>query len=249
MSKGKHTKSKRRSSRYNMRGCSKTRKSHLGGKTTSWPLAYPSNNVPTISNPNLAYRGGDKHPLKNTYAQNPIYPSSGPPAKGYDLFNSQVIRGGGCGGTCPLMRGGGSSSTGAFASNNGIPYPNGLVGKPWTPTVWPASKGVLPGGANHFALNTYKNDISRQMKDVGPSFPFTGGRRKKTRHNRRRVQRGGITSSNFPTQDLVNFGRQIQYGIGSAYNGLTGYQAPVNPLPWKGQLTNTPNLSTMKAAL
>ena len=76
MSKGKHTKSKRRSS-CNMRGCSQTRhKRHLGGKTTSWPLAYPSNNVPTIPNPSLAYRGGDKHSLKNTFSSSVTIPSA-----------------------------------------------------------------------------------------------------------------------------------------------------------------------------
>ena len=49
-------------------------------------------------------------------------------------------------------------------------------------------------------------------------------------------------------QDLLNLGRGMTYGLGSAYNGLAGYASPVNPMPWKGQLPNTPSLSTVRAA-
>jgi hypothetical protein len=118
--------------------------------------------------------------------------------------------------------------------NPGIPYPNGLAGSPWTPAIsgWPGVDGIQ-GDRNHFPLNTYKNDISRQMVDVGPNPPFVvGGRKRRTQK-----QRGG-TLSNFLTQDLVNLGRQVQFGVGSAYNALSGYSAPVNPLPWKDQYTH-----------
>jgi hypothetical protein len=54
----------------------------------------------------------------------------------------------------------------------------------------------------------------------------------------KKKQKGG-TLSNFLTQDLINLGRQFQFGIGSAYNTLTGYAPPTNPLPWKGQLSNS----------
>lgn len=121
--------------------------------------------------------------------------------------------------------------------NPGIPYPNGLAGSPWTPAIsgWPGVNGVQ-GDRNHFPLNTYKNDISRQMVDVGPNPPFVVGGSKRAR-GRTRKQRGG-TMSNFLTQDLVNLGRQVQFGVGSAYNALSGYSAPVNPLPWKDQYTH-----------
>lgn len=42
-------------------------------------------------------------------------------------------------------------------------------------------------------------------------------------------------------QDLVNLGRNFEYNMNSAYNSLNGYKAPVNPLPYKDQLTNTAN--------
>lgn len=138
---------------------------------------------------------------------------------------------GGCGPMCmaPLLVAGGKKSQ--QGGNPGIPYPNGLAGSPWTPAIsgWPGVDGIQ-GDRNHFPLNTYTNDISRQMIDVGPNPPFVVG----GKNGRTRKQRGG-TLSNFLTQDLINLGRQVQFGVGSAYNALSGYSAPVNPLPWKDQ--------------
>ena len=78
--------------------------------------------------------------------------------------------------------------------------------------------------------NSYNNDVSRQMVDVGANRPFLkGGRRKKS------IKQRGGTLSNFIGQDLINLGRQFHFGIGSAYNALAGYSAPVNPMPWRDQ--------------
>jgi hypothetical protein len=159
--------------------------------------------------------------------------------------------------------------------NPGIPYPNGLVGTPWTSDIgsWPGANGV-PGDGNYYTNNTYNNDVSRQMVDVGANSPFLnlkGGKRSdgkrsdgkrsdgkrsdgkrsdgkrsdgkqsdgrkrsnQTINKRGRKQRGG-TLSNFMGQDLINLGRQFQFGVGSAYNALAGYSSPVNPMPWKDQ--------------
>lgn len=127
--------------------------------------------------------------------------------------------------------------------NPGIPYPDGLVGKPWNPSIngLPGVDGIQ-GDRNYLALNDYKTDISRQMIATGANPPFSIGGK-----NRTRKQRGG-TFSNFLTQDLLNLGRQFQFGVGSAYNALAGYSSPVNPLPWKDQLPNTSSLNTMRAA-
>jgi len=54
---------------------------------------------------------------------------------------------------------------------------------------------------------------------------------------KKKRQRGG-TLSNLLSQDLINLGRQFQFGIGSAYNALAGYSAPVNPMPWKDQFNS-----------
>ena len=130
--------------------------------------------------------------------------------------------------------------------NNGIPYPNGLVGSAWSPSInsWPGVDGIS-GNSNYLELNKYPTDPQTAMIATGAQPPFSigGGRRK-----RRQRQRGG-SLSNFLGQDFINLGRQFQHGLGTAYNGMSGYAAPVSPLPWKGQLSNTSNLSTVRASV
>lgn len=197
----------------------------------------------------------------NTNAANPALPNTGPVSNGNNtIFNSAISQRGGCCGTCGSMTGGGIRKKGGMCpscslgfmlggkkhrngcrcslckrnemkgGNIGIPYPNGLVGSPWTPSIsgWPGVDGI-PGNRNYFELNTYNNDISRQMVDIGANPPFLN-----LKGGKRRKQKGG-TLSNFLTQDLINLGRQFQFGMGSAYNALAGYSTPVNPMPWKDQ--------------
>jgi len=203
----------------------------------------------------------------NVNGANPLYPNTGPPLNGFNFLNPLNQQSGGscgCGGlpfmsggarstasshkhreackcsTCKMntrsmMSGGGGCSTG----NNGIPYPNGLVGAPYVNSSnLPGANGI-PGDANFYSNNTYNNDISRQMVNVGANPPFLGflglkgGRSKHTKKHRK--QRGG-TSSNFISQDLLNLGRQLGHGIGTTFNALNGYPGYANPLPWKDQL-------------
>jgi hypothetical protein len=287
--------SHRNQTMYKMKGCSKTRKykKYLGGDGNIY-LAYPSNHIPIVPNPYVAYtgKGGGgstiansscspsplASPPENTNGIHPAYPSTGPVATGYNFLNPQTTqKGGKCncgmfggkrkkhnktkkGGMCPMctmgfMVGGSSNHRiGCKCSsckmnmyggngNHGIPYPNGLVGTPWKPEIsnWPGVNGIN-GDSNYIALNQYTpTDISREMIDVGANSPYiTGGK-----HRHLKKQKGG-TLSNFLGQDLVNLGRQFQFGLGSAYNALAGYPAPVNPMPWKGQMTHTPSLSAIK---
>lgn len=180
-------------------------------------------------------------------------------------------RGGNCGALCGLSyTAGGSHRIGCKCSsckvkqsggNTGIPYPAGLAGNPWTSEIsgWPGVDGIQ-GNRNYTNLNTYPTDVQTAMISPGANPPFVvGGNKIKggdplnynlnpiggKRGNRK--QKGG-TLSNFLSQDLINLGRQFQFGLGSAYNGLAGYKSPVNPLPWVGQLTKTPTLSSVKAA-
>jgi hypothetical protein len=113
-----------------------------------------------------------------------------------------------------------------------------LVGSDWTgsPETWPG----VNGQGNNIPLNTYKPDISRSMVATGASAPFKGGKRRRTH------QKGG-TLSNFIAQDVINLGRQVHTGLGNVYNGISGYQSAVSPLPWK-QMPGVSNLSTIKAA-
>jgi hypothetical protein len=213
---------------------------------------------------------------QNTNGINPIYPSTGPPSTGFNFLNPQgsqhggLQMGGNCGcgitqmgggETCPLctmgFMKGGSHRRGCKCSrckrtkmggsgNNGIPYPDGLVGKPWTPSVggWPGVRNV-GGDSNYLAPNEYPTDVQTSIINTGANAPFTTGGKKS---RRRRGQKGG-TLSNFLSQDLINLGRQFQFGLGSAYNAVAGYSAPTNPLPWKGQFYNQPSIGAIKANL
>ena len=242
---------------YKMRGCSKKNKSrkHFGGSNSN--LAYTGKPIFSSGpNPHLAYTGAKKggsnasSSSQNFNAENPVYPNSGAVPQSQNWLNSSMQRGG-CGGTCGLIKGGSCGGTCGVlkGGNNGLPYgqglpdmkpilsPNGLTGQSWGANFgWPGTSNV-GGDNNHYALNKYAPvDISRQMVSTGAQFPFLGGGRRKSKKNKKnkknKKQRGG-TFSNFLYQDLVNVGRQFQYGVGSTYNALRGYDAPVNPMPWQ----------------
>ena len=168
---------------------------------------------------------------------------------GLPMMNGGRKRKGGCGPLCAMgfMVAGAKHRNGCKCSNckkqrisrtmkggnPGIPYPDGLVGSPWTPSIggWPGVNGI-PGDSNYYTNNTYNNDVSRQMVDVGANPPFLN-----IKGGKKRKQKGGALS-NFVGQDLINLGRQFQFGLGSAYNALAGYQSPVNPMPWRDQFPN-----------
>ncbi len=250
---------------YKMRGCSKKNKSrkHNGGANMN--LAYTGKPIFSLPNPHLAYTGPNKtggtntnssNMRINTNAENPVYPNTGGPPASQNWLNSSILKGGSCGGTCGLLKGGAKHRTECKCSNckgqkggNGLPFgqglpemkpilsPSGLTGENWGADFkWPGTTNIS-GNNNHYALNTYAPvDISRQMKDLGAQPPFLGGGKRK-----KKKQRGG-TLSNFLYQDLVNVGRQFQYGVGSTYNALRGYNSPVNPMPWQQPALSNPNV-------
>ena len=224
---------------------------------------------PNSLNPTSSNVGMPVVTTSNVNGANPLYPNTGPPFNGFNFLNPlKQQSGGGCGcGALPFMGGGRSKKNhkikhrqgckcsvcknkkiksikkgggGCSTSNNGIPYPNGLVGSPYVNSSnLPGANGT-PGDANYYSNNTYNNDVSRQMINVGANSPFLGflgmkGGKRKYHLNKTKKQRGG-TYSNFLGQDLINLGRQFGYGIGSTFNALNGIPAPINPMPWKGQL-------------
>ena len=128
-------------------------------------------------------------------------------------------------GGCQQCLGGGV----ALQSGGGIGYiGNPTVGKPWTPEItgWPGVSGQQ-GQTNFFSLNKYDKPYlqTEQISERDQQTYMKGGSR------RRRA--GGIIP-----QDLVNLGRSMVYGVGSAYNSLNGYPAPANPLPYKDQFAS-----------
>jgi hypothetical protein len=220
------------------RGGRRTKK-YRGGSS----LAYPSSNVPTVTNTNLAYTG------KPTVDLSRAYPAQAPAAGGFNFLVPQTggakmrhilstckhRRGCKCS-ICKSKKQSKKKRGGSYQSNNGLPYPNGLLGSPWTPnaTTWPGVDGIAMNN-NHLAYNKYAPvDISRQMLDVGAQPPFTykGGKKSTSKKG------GGI--SNLMFADLKNLGNMVPYNLGTTYNAINGYATPVNPLPYKDQLTRAP---------
>ena len=125
---------------------------------------------------------------------------------------------------------------------SGGKMPGPFVGEPWSPNNLPGQDGI---GSNRNYLSPYDTtkDPSYQMSmnDSGyltkSSFVGGGKRRKyKTRQkkSRRKLKHKG---GGLMPQDLLNLGRDFTYNFKSAYNSLNGYSAPVNPAPYKDQLT------------
>ena len=157
------------------------------------------------------------------------------------------MRGGGCGcGASAINMTGGAHTL----------EPAGLVGDPWTPNPsgWPGVDGIA-GNRNYLDYNSYKADPQTAMVNVGANRPFLFGGKKSNRSHKRshkrlnklKMNHKGGAMSNLFSQDIINLGRQAQFGLGSAYNAINGYSAPTNPLPWKGQLPNTPDLNSIKS--
>ena len=141
-------------------------------------------------------------------------------------------QGGGCNscltGGVQLQSGGGNGSNGA------------LVGSPWNSDVssWPGVSGN-DGQSNFYSLN---NQINQPLAGVvsgrdQQTVSQTGGRR------RRRKYGGGSGTATIAApgmfQDFTNLGRGVTWGLGAAYNTLTGYPTPVSPLPYRDQLPHT----------
>jgi hypothetical protein len=74
---------------------------------------------------------------------------------------------------------------------------------------------------NDAGYNTMNSKVGGRIK---------GKRGRKSRSNS--IKGGGLIP-----QDLVNLGSNFSFNLKSAYNSLNGYKAPIDPLPYKDQLT------------
>ena len=147
--------------------------------------------------------------------------------------------GGSCG-TCGQTPVNSNQSGGNFFKQIGA-MPGPIVGSPLTPNNLPGEKGI-GGDANYYKLlNTYKDPSTQlSMNDAGylTKNSMVGGYRynKKSSASSSSKRGGGLIP-----QDLVNLGRDFSYNFKTAYNALNGYKAPVDPAPYKGQLTGSLN--------
>ena len=211
------------SEEYTYGGRKRRRRKRLrGGDALNLSLAYTGKHTPLSPSPYGAYVGkGGSHTLGHANVEKtyPVVTDTG--GKIGWLNVGQTIYGGGI--------------TGA-----GTSYANGLVGSSWTgnSNTWP---GVSGGGgdSNHMSLNTYNNDVSRDMQSIGANYPHNGmlhgGRRRGSAHKRGKSGRGHRGGGLIP-QNLVNVGRNFMYNMGVGNNAINGYASPVNPMPYAGQL-------------
>jgi hypothetical protein len=102
--------------------------------------------------------------------------------------------------------------------------PGPFIGSPWKGSVsdWPGVNGV-GGDKNYYSLNTHHYDPQTEGVKLNSGGSQYGGSRR----------RGGGA-----IQDVQNIGRNAVYQAQSLYNTLQGQQPPINPLPYKGQLSH-----------
>lgn len=122
--------------------------------------------------------------------------------------------------------------------------PGPFVGGPYSPTKLPGENGI-GGDRNYYPLNNQVNNpqLQMSMNDAGYKNMYSkvGGYRYSkdtsiSSNSSKHKKGGGIIP-----EDLVNLGRDFSFNLKSAYNALNGYSAPVDPAPYKGQLTGSLN--------
>ena len=106
-----------------------------------------------------------------------------------------------------------------------------LIGAPYNAVNNLPGQAGIDGVSNYYKYNTYApfDPQTQNVIQERDQTTLSGGSRRRGR----KMRRGG----GFLPQDLVNFGRNLTYGLGTAYNGFNGYPAPVNPMPYIDQLT------------
>lgn len=241
---------------YNMKGCSSSlAKCKKGGKKckmcwgaqkggcgcglmsggkkrrTKRMLAYPSSNNASqtaFAKDYLAYTGKGGANLNPNLPYGQVPPTNNEFPNG--VVNQDVIYG-------PTNTYGGNAkrkSKKVFAGGNSGKWPDGLTGAPWG-----ANNNELPGadrisGDRNYLQHNYYNKGDPQTAMI-PSRALSGGAKSRKRRG------GGLIP-----QDLVNMGREVMFGLGSSYDALLGYHAPVNPMPYKDQAMGTPNVTSMQ---
>jgi hypothetical protein len=130
----------------------------------------------------------------------------------------------------------------AFTGNKHV-YPN--TGSSGGMMDW-LNPNKLMGGTIKYPLNPYNLDVQRDITYTGASNPFSVGGSKRRRKSSRRHKSKSVRGGGFLPEGIVNLGRIVNNNLGGAYNGMLGYNPPVNPIPWKDQLVTTPNFNELR---
>jgi hypothetical protein len=147
------------------------------------------------------------------------------------------------------------------------PIPGPFVGSAWSPSIndWSSVNGIGGDKNYNYSYDAKNNIIGKDpqlqmsMNDAGYTTlnSMVGGykynkknvlsRSKKSSSKSSSNSNSSSSSNRFikggglVPQDLVNLGNDFSFNLKSAYNALNGYKAPVDPLPYKGQLSNSSN--------
>lgn len=126
--------------------------------------------------------------------------------------------------------------------------PGPFAGSAWEANNLPGDDGI---SSNRNYLKSYagsiKNDPALRMSMNASGYNTmnskVGGYRYNKKHN---ASSASLSKSNkrgggLIPQDLVNLGRDFTHNFKSAYNALNGFPAPIDPAPYKGQLTGALN--------
>ena len=173
-------------------------------------------------------------------------------------LNRKLNGGGGCGSCgCPIspltfkqmnMFGGQQNEVEGVAGLKGGNFfkPAGPIPGPIVGSAWGASFKELPGGndvgGDRNFLKPYDTgkDPQLQMSLNGAGYNTMNskvGGRIKGKRGRKSYKKKSIKGGGLIPQDLVNLGSNFSFNLKSAYNSLNGYKAPIDPLPYKDQLT------------
>jgi len=168
-----------------------------------------------------------------------------PPNKstGYIQIPGIAQNGGNSCTTCGVLKGGNFYK---LAS----PIPGPFVGSSWSPSIkdWPTMSGISGDSNYNKSYNANNNIIAQDpqlqmsLNDAGYNTlnSMVGGynyRKKHASHSSSSSKSNTIKGGGVIPQDLVNLGSDFTFNLKSAYNALNGYKAPMNPLPYKDQLS------------
>ena len=177
--------------------------------------------------------GGQKGGLRNVMQGGPLLGSSGQ-------------NGGMCSTACGVIPVIPNQNGGSQFYKPGPPALGPIVGEPWGTPVsqWPGVDGI-GGNRNWLQYNNFETDVSRQMKLGGKKNMNTTSSLTSSSDSSSNSSSSSYTTfgGGLIPQDLVNLGSNTAFNFKSAYNAINGYPAPVNPLPYKDQLTDSLNAS------
>ena len=185
------------------------------------PVLMIGCSVPKVNTKNYLSLGNKS--LKHRYKYKKLLGGLGCGSSGCPispLSTEKMLQLGGTCNTCSQLQLGGTCNTCSQLQLGG--------NAPFVPPFVPGVNGV---SRNYLSPYNTNNDPQLQMSMNNAGYntknSLVGGKKNKKFG-------GGLMP-----QDLVNLGRDYTYNFKSTYNALNGYKAPVDPSPYKGQLTGS----------